>query len=148
MKKSILTTAIIAIALIMTSFTTSDVCCKKDKEKNKTLVGMHWELPGVKVEDGEQKPFIYFKEDGQFLGYAGCNRFFGSYFSTKKKVQMNYAGSTKRFCHNMEDEDRFFSVLNQEISHYKIEKDTLFLMKKKEVAIKFVAVDIDTLNVE
>ncbi len=120
------------------------VNAQSNKQKNnRPLMNTHWELVNAEPGVGDRKPFIYFENEGKFHGYAGCNQFFGQYFHTKKKMDMDYTGATKRFCHNMEVEDQFLAHFRENINRYKIEGDTLYLMEKKEIILKFVAVSQD-----
>ncbi len=128
--------SLIIMTLFLMGFTTQSN--KKDPNA-RPLVNTHWVLKDSKAGVGEEKPFIYFESDGKFHGYAGCNRYFGTYFHNKKKIDLDYTGATRRLCHDMEMEDTFFSNFRRELSHYKITGDTLYLMEKKKVLLVFVA---------
>lgn len=64
-------------------------------------------------KNAEESPNISF-EKNKFYGYSGCNRFFGSYQSDGKNLQIegDRVASTQMFCHPldvMEFENSFLS---------------------------------------
>lgn len=104
---------------------------------SKELVGNYWAVKSINGEPIEnyqynRMPYIYFDTTGKFRGNFGCNNFFGSYLPGKKKIHINYAGSTKMLCQDMSAEDAFYTAFKKEIRTYKIEKETLFLYEKGE----------------
>ena len=121
----------------------------KKRQKNepaRPVVDTYWVLYAVQQEviscTSEMPPYIIFESSGHYSGYTGCNRFFGSYRLTPKKLTMDYAGATKMLCFAQQEiESAFMKMLRQEAWDYKIEKDTLRISGDKGELWSFVAVD-------
>ncbi len=121
----------------------------KKMEKNRHLlpiVDTYWLLHAIKQDTvnclSDPPPYIIFEPSGQYSGYSGCNRIFGHYYLTSKKIELDYSGSTKRICYDHPDtETAFLKMLKMEICCFKQEKDTLWLSDKNDVLLQFVATD-------
>jgi len=62
-----------------------------------TLVSGRWQDAAVSAADGQQT-FVQFQTDGRIIGYAGCNRFFGSYIATDTTLEVGPLGATRMAC--------------------------------------------------
>jgi heat shock protein HslJ len=110
---------------------------------NKPLQSTVWILKSVEKLNIDSNqlyiPYIVFDTNGRYFGNFGCNKFFGSYFAKKQKISMDYSGATKKLCSEMEMERIFSKNIKQNISQYKISRDTLILFDNKCEKLKFVA---------
>ncbi|MDR3048199.1 MAG: META domain-containing protein [Bacteroidales bacterium] len=119
---------------------------KKDKKNNnKSLVGVNWVLKTIEKENAPESTktaYILFGEGDRMSGCLGCNQFFGTYTFSKKKISIDYAGSTKMMCLNNETEQQFSKALKKEIRYFSIQKNVLTLLdRKKNSILTFEAVD-------
>lgn len=117
---------------------------KKALEKlNQPLKSTTWYITSIAGTDidstYQSRPHIIFDSTGRYYGNLGCNRFFGHYMATKKKISMEYAGSTKMLCPDMDIEKKVGNALKKEINYYKILRDTLFLYEKATEVMKLSA---------
>ena len=115
---------------------------KKDKKNadNLPLLNTKWiltEISEIPVLQGADTAFIVFYESTKFSGNFGCNLFFGEFTFGKKRIKIDYAGSTKMYCFNMNLEEQFSKALKDDISHYYIEKNELVLLHNKQIICKF-----------
>lgn len=97
------------------------------------------DINGEAIKESPKKPFIKFMSDGNVSGNLGCNDFFGSCFVKKDKMSIEYKGSTKKLCNNMDVENAFASALKQEINNYVISGDVLILRAKDQEVLRFKA---------
>lgn len=133
------------IGIILTICTFS---CHTGKETSSApsndvpLCETQWMLTNINCEavaESPAQPFIRFTNDGNLSGNLGCNDFFGSYFVKKDKLSIEYRGSTKKLCGNMEVEKSFASALKRDINNYVIVGDQLILREKNEEILRFKA---------
>ena len=112
---------------------------------NKPLQSTIWILKSIEKQniDSNQsyKPYIVFDTNGRYFGNFGCNKFFGSYFAKKQKISMDYMGATKKLCSEMEIEKIFSKNIKQNMSHYKIFRDTLILFDNTSEKLRFIATE-------
>lgn len=83
------------------------------------------------------EPYIIFDENGSFSGNFGCNTFFGTFYTKKQKLQLEYNGSTKRLCQTMDLENNFQKSLKKGITSYEISDSTLILYAGNEEIFRF-----------
>lgn len=130
-------TYVFAVLCLVSCKTTN----KATDANNKPLVGTQWNLVAIHGEriDSNQvvQPFIVFQEDGTYNGNLGCNTFFGNYHSKKQKIELNYAGSTKRLCHEMATEQHFIKAMREEVNNFSIVGNTLTLFAGKVEVLRF-----------
>lgn len=71
---------------------------------------------------------LFFGENGELSGNAGCNQYIGSFTTTGNAIQIGQLGSTMRFCAEpegtMDQESQFLAAL-QSAATFRIEGDTL-----------------------
>ena len=115
---------------------------KKDNE-NLPLLHTQWILTKIyetPVTQSVDTAFIIFHDDYKMSGNLGCNLFFGNFSSGKKRIKLDFVGSTRRLCMDMSVEERFSRAIREDITHYHIEKNKLFLRYKERVILKFEGV--------
>ncbi len=84
-------------------------------------------LNAVPVTDSPERPYIIFTGD-RVTGSLGCNTFFGSFYANKKgKIDIEYTGSTKKLCDQMDVEYKFISAMKSENMSYVLKEDLLFI---------------------
>ena len=120
---------------------------KKDKKNtdNLPLLSTRWVLTEIletPITQGADTAFIVFNESYKFSGNFGCNLFFGEFTFTKKRIKIDYRGSTKMYCFNMNLEEQFSKALKNEITHYHIEKNKLILLSRGLVICKFEGIAV------
>jgi heat shock protein HslJ len=70
-------------------------------------------------------------------GYAGCNRFFGTYQSKDANISFTGMGSTKMFCQDsMAVEDAYFKALDK-VQSFKTSGDKLYFLVDGSVVLEF-----------
>jgi len=115
---------------------------KKDKKNSDdlSLINTKWvltEISGMAVYKSMDTAFIVFHENYKFSGNFGCNLFFGEFTYTKKRIMIDFMGATKKFCFNMNLEEQFSKAIKNDITHYYIEKNNLFLLYRGQIICKF-----------
>lgn len=106
------------------------VGCKSNE--GVSLTGHEWKLQsmtqeGVAVTNPQELPTILFSDSSAVYGFAGCNRFFGSYtVGDKGEMTVKPGGSTMMFCPDMQFEDVYLKALN-EVRNYAINGKELTL---------------------
>ena len=93
-----------------------------------------YEIPVIQAAD---TAFIIFHDTYKISGNLGCNLFFGNFTFGKKRMRIDFLGSTRRLCINMDVEDRFSKALRDDITNYYIENNKLYLRNKDKVVCKF-----------
>ena len=84
-------------------------------------------LNAVPVKDSPESPYIIFTGD-RVTGSLGCNTFFGTFYANKKgKIDIEYTGSTKKLCDQMDVEYKFISAMKSENMSYVLKEDLLFI---------------------
>lgn len=122
--------------------TTTTTTSKKDCKLTETK----WMLTHInttEIKESPEAPYITFVGD-RISGNLGCNTFFGTFYATKKgKIDIEYTGSTKKLCNEMQVERDFISALKVDKKSYVISGDILIIKgermmedgSKKEVEI-------------
>ncbi len=108
------------------------------------LTGVTWELThlGDMVVDAESGIYIQFRNDGQFGGNAGCNRFFGA-AQFGESLNLGGIGATRRACPEPANslEYSFLEALGQTTAAARVD-DRLALKDDTGVnVLRFVAID-------
>jgi len=103
----------------------------------KWLLEEIYEKPIVQSSD---TAFIIFNENNKFSGNLGCNLFFGEFTFGKKRIKLDYFGATKKYCKDSSVEELFTKALRDDITHYIIENNKLYLRNKTQVICKFEGV--------
>ncbi|WP_161629813.1 META domain-containing protein [Desulfogranum japonicum] len=117
-----------------------DQDCSGYKTK-KGLIGPTWIVTKIKGQplhdmDSLRTPFFTLNaESKQVNGFAGCNRFSGTYLFKGEIFLFNKIASTRMACpKGTEVERAFFEALDTTES-FKIEEDTLYLKNSREVNV-------------
>ena len=136
---------LIVIALSLSS--TSCALWKKTAEQAQPLTETIWrltELSGSAVSVATEHTtagdayIVFSGEEGRFSGFAGCNRFSGSYeLSGANKITLPQIIVTRMFCADMEVENQLLPLLSF-VTQYRISGDSLVLLNaKNEVLVRF-----------
>ena len=113
---------------------------KAQEKGNLPLTDTQWTLTNlnekvINKNDEGLASFIVFSADNTFKGYAGCNKFQGSYKIENGKLTCDKVGATKMKCENNNNEEEFLKTLNKVVS-FKIVKNQLMLKdKNKTIAV-------------
>jgi heat shock protein HslJ len=101
---------------------------------NTDLVSYLWVLdqfgPPLTLREaiGDDRPTIFFQDDGHFTGSTGCNRFNGTYFIDGSLIHTGSLAATKKMCPGgeglLEQEQTIFQTLAN-AEKYQLDKDTL-----------------------
>ena len=99
-----------------------------------------WRLVELNGEDVSNlnPPLTLSLDDAQKInGFAGCNRFFGTYELNELKIKFSGIGSTKMFCQDKSDtEDKYLKALS-EVQSFKSESGKLFLVAGEKTVLEF-----------
>ena len=71
---------------------------------------------------------------GQVFGKGVCNRFSGTFATSKKQIKFSQAATTRMLCHKPELERDFFQKLNQ-VNSYLLEDGQLTLSQDKKTVL-------------
>ncbi len=112
-------------------------CCQT---QNLSLTEVEWKL--VRLNNTDYATLtppvtLTLSADNKVAGFAGCNRYFGSY--TKKDADLSFSGlgSTKMYCQEkMEAEDAFLKAMS-EVNRFELTADKLTLQKDESVLMEF-----------
>ena len=87
-----------------------------------TLAGSEWSL----VDDADR--YVAFKSGGKLSGFAGCNRFSGSYSAARNQITVGALATTRKFCgrETMAAERAFLALLGR-AAKYRVTHTTLML---------------------
>lgn len=115
--------------------------------------GKKWELielrgRPIEVNGMKETPYLIAEEAiGKIAGFAGCNRFFGSYNLYKaNRLQFSHLGATQMFCEQyMHIEADFLNVLETTDNYY-IHGDTLQLNKARMAPLAKLVMVTDSQN--
>jgi len=131
---------VIFLCILMGSVLMLFANSQKKNTENLPLLNTRWileEIYEVPVIQGSDTAFIIFHDSYKISGNFGCNLFFGNFSFGKKRMKIDFTGSTRRLCANMDLEERFSRAIRDEITHYHIEKNKLYLHNKNRVVCKF-----------
>lgn len=94
------------------------------------LGASEWVLERIqgKVLDKAYSPTLSLSKDGKVSGFAGCNRFGGSFSEQDGQLTFSKLFSTRRACaqEKMELEQRYLSVLGQ-VTDFQVNENELVL---------------------
>lgn len=98
------------------------------------LTETKWMLTHInthEISECPEKPYITFTGD-RVSGNLGCNSFFGTFYANKNgKIDIEYTGSTKKLCSEMQVERDFISALKVDKKSYVITGDLLIIRGEK-----------------
>lgn len=115
--------------------------CDSAREAAK-LKDVKWELEtlnGEKVNlaDPENKMFIQFDvAEKRVNGRAACNRFFGNFELDDLKLKFSPMGATRMACPDLQQETRFFQML-EKVDSFNLKDNTLSFLSKGETVATF-----------
>ncbi len=96
-------------------------------------VGPTWvaaALDGIDFEPAGDRPVtIVLEPNGRFSGWAGCNRYFGTYAFEGDRIRVSEVGSTKMACPApiMSQEQRYLNTLDSAV-RFRVDEEFLDLM--------------------
>lgn len=128
------------LGIVILSVFSSFAGQRKKNAGNSPLLHTKWileEIYETLIEQGKDTTYVTFSDNYKISGNSGCNLFFGNFSYGKKRIKIDFLGSTKRLCANMSLEERFSKALRDGITYYHIEKNKLFLRNKNKVVLKF-----------
>ena len=109
------------------------IACDGKKSSRLRVVDNTWRLieidgKAIKLEEGQKNPFLHLQtKNNQMQGFAGCNRFSGTYLVKGEIFLFNKMIGSRMACvGGMELEDAFFQVLSA-TEGYQIKGDILGL---------------------
>ena len=104
-----------------------------------SITNIEWRLVELNGEDVSKiNPPLTLSLDGahKINGFAGCNRFFGSYELNESKIQFSGLGSTKMYCQEKSaTEDKYLKALSEVESF--LPKGGRLLLISKTVLLEF-----------
>lgn len=133
---------LICILLTICAFSCQTSKKNSSASSDAPLCGTQWILTDINSEaigEAPKQPFIKFSTDGNISGNLGCNDFFGTYFVKKDKMSIEYKGSTKKLCNNMDVENAYAAALKKDINNYVIVGDVLIIREKNQEVLRFKA---------
>lgn len=121
-------------------------CCRCGSKQRSaaTLAGNTWQLVklmGRQIDAEGDRFTLTFTDEGRIAGVGSCNRLMGDYTaSADGKLAIEYAGSTRMMCPDVETEDLYFRVVS-DAAAYEIDGQTLLLLHDGEVQAVFTLVE-------
>ena len=110
--------------------------CRKGRKNAKPLTGTTWSLVewrGRPFQAKDNYRLVFGTEEGRFGGRGDCNSIMGNYSVTDKGgMKIESVASTRAFCPDQAQEDRFIKELDR-IDSYRIDGDLLMLMRDGEL---------------
>lgn len=101
-----------------------------------SLAGSEWSPSSQASNTSEKQQFIQFQSEGRVSGFAGCNRFFGSYESSGDSLSFGVLGATKMMCppEAMDREQTLFENLSR-VATFQRDQQRLTLIDKDGITI-------------
>ncbi len=107
------------------------------------LEGVEWRvatLDGAKITGSDPDSYtLTFGEESKFSGKGECNRVMGDYtIMDGKRLKVERKGATMMFCPNIEQEERFFKVLDS-VTRYETKGGELQLFADDKLVVTLTA---------
>lgn len=105
------------------------------------LVNKQWQLSmlgeqAITAEVTKQVPYLTFnKDDSNLVGFAGCNRFRGSYAAVGDSVSLTQLSTTKKMCFQQMNLETQFLTLLSATDNFKVTDQVLTLYSISGVAL-------------
>ena len=110
---------------------TSCCDCRKFSKLQKPLVGTTWQLIQIMGSDIKAEGESYtlqLHDDGTVSGQGDCNLLTANYTTNSKRaLNIDQIGSTRRLCPNAEAEQAYFEMLDK-VTHYEMDRDMMSLL--------------------
>jgi heat shock protein HslJ len=131
------------IVLLFVLFLSFGTYSKAQDKGNSPLTETKWILSNlnekvINKNDEGLVSFIVFSADNTFKGFAGCNKFQGTYKIENGKLTCSDVGATKMECENNNNEEEFLKTLKKVVS-FKIVKNQLMIKDKSKTIAVFEA---------
>ena len=68
------------------------------REDTVTIIAGDWMTTDTAEASSGQATFVRFHTDGKISGFAGCNRFFGTFVATDSTIEISALGATRMAC--------------------------------------------------
>jgi heat shock protein HslJ/pimeloyl-ACP methyl ester carboxylesterase len=113
-----------------------------------TLSNTYWkliEVNGAPVQSRDDQPEVHMlleRVGNQVRGFAGCNRFFGSYEVRGDSLRFGQLASTMTACPYLDEESAFFAAM-QKVSRFEIMGEMLELQGEGSSRVRFRAVYLE-----
>ena len=128
------------VTLVLSLFLCLNMISKAQENGNLPLIDTEWSLTNLnekvinKNEEGLSS-FIVFSADKTFKGFAGCNKFQGTYKIEDGKLSLDKIGATKMECENSNNEEEFIKALNKAITYKIVKNQSMLKDKSKTIAV-------------
>jgi heat shock protein HslJ len=77
----------------------------------------------------------FHRKENKITGFAGCNRYFGSYKIIADSILFGITGATKMACNHLETEQKFLSGIGGQKFRWSIVDERLVLMNEELTVI-------------
>lgn len=101
------------------------------------LITLNGKTPRWHITEGDRDvPGLHFNPaDMELSGFAGCNRFFGTYQITTDSLETGVLMSTKMACTDMALEHQFMGAINRQKFHFQATENELILHSKIDTLV-------------
>jgi len=86
-----------ALVTLKNLSTAESVRNANSEDNNISIISGAWVDPSAHT-GSEQETFVQFHPDGKVSGFAGCNRFFGTFVATDSTLDVGPLGTTRMAC--------------------------------------------------
>ncbi|HEY9561685.1 MAG TPA: META domain-containing protein [Anseongella sp.] len=118
--------------------------CQRDEDyAHKELLNTQWELASLRgeaVDSALKAPTLLFSaNETRVNGFAGCNKFFGTYMLNEDSLSFSGIGSTKMFCEQSQELENNYIELLSMASHFVVSENgsTLTLLDTATPILEF-----------
>jgi heat shock protein HslJ len=84
---------------------------------------------------GNHPSLSFHPEENKISGFAGCNRYFGSFEIADDSISIGIIGATKMACKHLDLEQKFLSGIGEQKFGWSIEDEKLLLRNENNVVI-------------
>lgn len=84
---------------------------------------------------GNLPTLSFHPKENKITGFAGCNRYFGTYELSGNSISFGMIGATKMACSHLDIEQKFLSGIGEQKFGWSIEDEKLVLRNEKLVVI-------------
>ncbi len=108
-------------------------------KQSASLTQTQWNIVEISGYDGAltRRAYLYLSEanESRVSGFAGCNRFGGTYTKTADRLSFGPLMATRMYCPAMPQENALFNALKQ-VERFTLEHDELTLIGKDKPLLK------------
>lgn len=99
------------------------------------LASINGDQLDIESFSGNLPSISFHPEENKITGFAGCNRYFGSYEISDDSLSIGIIGATKMACNHLDVEQRFLSAIGDQKFRWLIEGEKLVFRNEKIVLI-------------